>query len=114
MDPYNNLYKGIPSACGLSFVTENGYVNPSLNVLSKSLDIKPFEFKDFAIKNENSIVYALIEREQVMCSESEEHIDKFYDGSLKLFFSTFLRKEKLTIDEINELKKIIKKHGGEI
>ena len=51
MDPYNNLYKGIPSACGLSFVTENGYVNPSLNVLSKSLDIKPFEFKDFAIKN---------------------------------------------------------------
>lgn len=67
-----------------------------------------------AIKNENSIVYALIEREQVMRSESEEHINKFYDGSLKLFFSTFLKKEKLTDDEINELKKIIKEHGGEV
>lgn len=50
-DPYNNVYKNEPSACGLSFVTENGYVNPSLDVLSKSLQIKPFEFRDFAKKN---------------------------------------------------------------
>ncbi|NLW27253.1 hypothetical protein B9R14_12040 [Acetivibrio saccincola] len=46
------------------------------------------------------MVYPLIEREQVIRSESEEHINKFHDGSLKLFFSTFLKKEKLTDDEI--------------
>lgn len=59
------------------------------------------------LENKDAMVYALVEREQVLRSESEEHINKFYDGSLKLFFSTFLKKEKLTADEIYELKKII-------
>lgn len=60
------------------------------------------------IENKDTVVYALVDREQVLRAESEEHINKFYDGSLKLFFSTFLKKEKLTADEICELKKIIK------
>ena len=34
------------------------------------------------LKNENTLVYALINREQVMRKESEEHIDRVYDGSL--------------------------------
>lgn len=46
MDPYNNIYKNKPSACGLSFVTENGYVNPSLEILSTNLGIHPNGFKD--------------------------------------------------------------------
>jgi len=64
-----------------------------------------------AIKNENSIVYSLINREQVMRSETEEHLDKVYDGSLKLFFTAFLQKEKLSKDEVDELKKIIEEYG---
>lgn len=36
-DPYPNLYKGEPSACGLCFATENGYTNPSLRVIFKEL-----------------------------------------------------------------------------
>lgn len=52
MDPYHNTYKGVPSACGLSFVTENGYVNPSLRILQKALNINsPSEFKELMIKN---------------------------------------------------------------
>lgn len=66
-----------------------------------------------AIKNENAVVYALIDREQVMHAETEEHIDKVYDGSLKLFFTTFLQKEKLSRDEIEELKKIVAQYGKE-
>lgn len=62
------------------------------------------------IKNDESIVTPLINREQVMQAESEEHIEKFYDGSLKLFFATFLKKEKLSSDEIAELRKIITEH----
>lgn len=64
-----------------------------------------------AIKNENATVCALIEREQVMYAETEEHIDKVYDGSLKLFFTTFLQKEKLSRDEVEELKKIVEQYG---
>jgi len=64
-----------------------------------------------AIKNENAVVHALIDREQVMRSETEEHIDKIYEGSLKLFFTTFLKKEKLSRDEIDELKKIVDQYG---
>jgi predicted transcriptional regulator len=60
-----------------------------------------------AISNENATVKALVKREQVMRDETEEHIDKVYDGSLKLFFTTFLQKEKLSGDEIEELKRIV-------
>ncbi len=63
-----------------------------------------------AIKNENAMVYSLIEREQVMQTETEDHIDKIYDGSLKLFLTTFLRKEKLNRDDIEELKRILKEY----
>lgn len=59
------------------------------------------------IENRDTVVYALVDREQVLRAESEEHINKFYSGSLKLFFSTFLKREKLTAEEISELKKII-------
>lgn len=47
--PYPNIYKGEPSACGLSFVTENGYVNPSLRILCKCLNIEPSQFKDIML-----------------------------------------------------------------
>lgn len=57
--------------------------------------------------NENAFVTALVTREQVMRAESEEHIEKVYDGSLKLFFTAFLQKENLSKDEIYELKKIV-------
>lgn len=66
-----------------------------------------------AIKNEEATVTALVSREEVMRSETEEHIDKIYDGSLKLFFTSFLQKEKLSPEEIEELKKIIEQHGKE-
>ena len=66
-----------------------------------------------AIKSENAIVDALVNQEQIMRSETEEHIDKVYEGSLKLFFTTFLQKQKLRKDEVEELKKIIEKYEKE-
>jgi predicted transcriptional regulator len=62
--------------------------------------------------NEKTVVTALVTREQVMRAESEEHIGKVYEGSLKLFFTTFLQKEKLNSDEINELKKIVDSYSN--
>lgn len=37
-DPYPGLYKGVPSACGLAFMTENGYINPSLRLIFEELN----------------------------------------------------------------------------
>lgn len=37
MDPYPGIYNGQPSACGLSFATENGYINPSLRIILQNL-----------------------------------------------------------------------------
>jgi BlaI family penicillinase repressor len=59
------------------------------------------------IKNQNTRVESLVNREQVMRAETEEHIGKIYSGSLKLFLTTFLKREKLTREEIEELKKIV-------
>jgi predicted transcriptional regulator len=42
-----------------------------------------------------------------MREENEEHLEKVYDGSLQLFFTTFLQKEKPSKDEIEELRKIV-------
>lgn len=65
------------------------------------------------LKNEDAVITSLISREQVMRAESEEHIEKVYDGSLKLFFTTFLQKEKLSKDEIEELKRIVEDYSKE-
>lgn len=42
------------------------------------------------IKNENVIVYVLINWEDVIFLEIKEYIDRFYNGFLKLFFIIFL------------------------
>lgn len=65
------------------------------------------------VRNENSLVEALISRDYVMRAETEDHIEKVYDGSLKLFFTTFLQKEKLSEDEVAELKRIVKSYEEE-
>lgn len=56
MDPYHNEYRAKPSACGLSFVTENGYINPSLRILLNSLKLNtPEEFYNLMI-NEKKVL----------------------------------------------------------
>lgn len=63
------------------------------------------------IKNENSIVSILIAREKIQKAEANKLIDKVFNGSLKMFLTSFLQKEKLSPDELAELKKIVDKHS---
>ena len=51
--------------------------------------------------------YALVSREQVQQEETRSLIDKVYNGSRRLFLASFLSREKLTQDEIDEIEKII-------
>ncbi|MFQ9873109.1 MAG: BlaI/MecI/CopY family transcriptional regulator [Oscillospiraceae bacterium] len=49
----------------------------------------------------------LIDRELVCSEETNTLIDRLYEGSRKMFLASFLRREKLTEDEIDEIRRII-------
>ncbi len=53
----------------------------------------------------------VITREQVQLAETSNLINKLYKGSRKLFFASFIGREKLSVEEIEELRKIIEKSG---
>jgi len=59
----------------------------------------------------NFICTPLVTREEVQLTETNNLIDKLYNGSKKLFFAAFIGREKLTNEEIAELKRIIEKSG---
>lgn len=55
------------------------------------------------------ICSALITRQEVQEYETEELIDKMFDGSKEKFFAAFLNGNKLSKQEIEQLKKLIDK-----
>lgn len=66
------------------------------------------------LKNENSIVTALVSKEDVQSAESEEIVNRTFSGSLPSFIAAFTRKQSLTDEEINEIQQLInaRKTGG--
>lgn len=66
------------------------------------------------LKNENSIVTALVSKADVQSAESEEIINRTFSGSLPSFIAAFTRKQSLTDEEINEIQQLINAHktGG--
>ena len=61
-----------------------------------------------AIRFEDRIVTALVDKEQVDRSESEALLDKAYRGSLPNFFAAFLQDRKITEEEAIKLTQMIK------
>lgn len=59
------------------------------------------------LKNENAIVSYLVRKEEIQHSKGEELLGKVYEGSIKMFLSAFLSKEKISKKEAEELKKMI-------
>ena len=86
-DPYNNIYKGVPSACGLSFVTENGYINPSLELLSHNLDINPHGFKNFMLDKGVLLLNAYL---TVLAGEARSH-KKIWEEFSKVLITAISR-----------------------
>ena len=52
---------------------------------------------------------AVISREEVQNNETDELIDKMFDGSREKFFAAFLDGRKLSVDEIEKLKQLVDK-----
>lgn len=57
-------------------------------------------------------VTALVSREEAAESETKNLLSRLYSGSLKLFFSSFLEKERLSREELDKLREIIEKQSG--
>jgi BlaI family transcriptional regulator, penicillinase repressor len=60
------------------------------------------------LQNQDAVVSALVEREQVQKFESEELLARAFDGSLPTFLASFLQDRKLSKDEAEELSRMIK------
>ena len=62
-----------------------------------------------AVKREEPgfICRPLISRQEVQDFETEEQIDKMFDGSKEKFFAAFLDGKKLSKQEVDSLKKLI-------
>jgi len=69
------------------------------------------------LQNENSVVTAMVKREDVQRYESQAVMEKWFDRSLPQFVAAFLGGKKLSAKEAEELKQMIdayqEKGGGE-
>lgn len=59
------------------------------------------------LKNEQAVVTALINREQVQKYESEVLLEKAFDSSLPSFIAAFLKDKKISKQEADEIKRLI-------
>lgn len=59
------------------------------------------------LKSENTIVTALISKEEAQRSELEELMEKKFEGSLPAFIAAFAHRQKLSDQEIAEIRRII-------
>ena len=67
------------------------------------------------VRNEDRTVTSLVSREVILAGESQQVVERSFQGSLPLFLTAFLGGKKLTEREAEELKKLIDAHkmGGQ-
>ena len=61
------------------------------------------------VKNENATVTALVSKEEVQLSQMEEMMEKTIEGSLPAFLAAFARRQALSQEEEEEIRRIIEK-----
>lgn len=59
------------------------------------------------VKNEKTVVTSLISKEEAQVSELEELVEKRFEGSLPAFIAAFARSKKLSLAELEEIRRII-------
>ena len=65
------------------------------------------------VKSEDAIVSALVKKEEVQLSEMNEMVEKTFEGSLPAFIAAFARRQKLSDQDIEALRRMIEQGGGE-
>ena len=59
------------------------------------------------LKNENTVVTSLVSKDQVQASELNEMVDKTFEGSLPAFIAAFGKRQSLSEEEIEQIRRII-------
>ena len=59
------------------------------------------------VRNDKSIVTALVSKDEVQASELEEFVEKTFEGSLPAFVAAFTRQKKLSDQDIDEIQAMI-------
>ena len=62
------------------------------------------------LKNDNSVVSAIVPKEQVQAFESEKIVERAFEGSLPQFLTSFLGGKKISEKDADELKRLIDRH----
>lgn len=65
------------------------------------------------LKNEKSIVTALVSREQAQAAEVGELLEKKFEGSLPAFVAAFTRSARLSDQEIDQVQQLIDRYRQE-
>lgn len=63
------------------------------------------------VKSENTIVSAVIKKEEVQLREMNELVEKTFEGSLPAFIAAFARRQKLSDKDVDELRRLIEQGG---
>ncbi|MCR2047693.1 BlaI/MecI/CopY family transcriptional regulator [Acetatifactor muris] len=82
---------------------ETGWnINTTYTVIKKCIGKGAIERQE-----PNFLCHALISREEVQAAETDELIDRIYEGSTDMLFASLLSRKKLSPDQIDRLKKIV-------
>jgi predicted transcriptional regulator len=60
-------------------------------------------------KNENAVVSSFVDKRLIQKKESEQFLDRVFQGSLPAFLNAFTEDKKLTDEDIKTIKSIIEK-----
>lgn len=76
--------------------------------------LKKLEAKGFILRSDpNFICTSLISRSEVQKSEVQSLLSRLFSGSKKALFSALVQDERLSEEEINELRSLIDNHHPE-
>ena len=62
------------------------------------------------LKNENSIVSALVSKDEVQAAEINEMVEKTFEGSLPAFIAAFTKHQKISEEEIDAVQQMIDRY----
>lgn len=82
---------------------ETGWnVNTTYTVIKKCIKKGAIERRE-----PNFLCHALISKAQVQAAETDELIERIYDGSADMLFASLLNRKRLSDEQIDRLKKIV-------
>ena len=67
------------------------------------------------LKNESTVVSALVTKDEIQAAEIDELVEKKFDGSLPAFISAFTKHQRLSEKDVDELQQMIDRYKiGEV